>query len=200
LRGHEAPGFGAGALALAWFGRPMTVHKGWLRLRPQCDHESCGVWPSCRVAPPRPWLGGATRVDTLPAGASQAGKSCPASRARPLGGGCGSSPRWVRGSSRSPASIAQRRCRSQGTNGPQARLCPGSPRRTRDDLELPTIAARAAQHFDVKHPLGQLTPCPGGGPVSHPLPTTSPGRDAPLAAVADGNRTSQGAVKGRSSR
>jgi hypothetical protein len=32
LRGHEVPGFGAGALALAWLGGPMTVRKGWHRL------------------------------------------------------------------------------------------------------------------------------------------------------------------------
>ena len=33
--GVISPGLGAGALASAWFGRPMTVRKGWHRPRPQ---------------------------------------------------------------------------------------------------------------------------------------------------------------------
>jgi 3-oxoacyl-[acyl-carrier protein] reductase len=33
--GVNSPGLGAGALESAWFGRPMTVRKGWHRPRPQ---------------------------------------------------------------------------------------------------------------------------------------------------------------------
>ncbi len=46
--------------------------------------------------PPRPQLGSAARVVVLATRPTQAAKSCPASRARPLGGGCGASPRWLR--------------------------------------------------------------------------------------------------------
>lgn len=31
LRLHELPGFGVCALALAWFGGPLTAHEEWFR-------------------------------------------------------------------------------------------------------------------------------------------------------------------------
>ena len=78
--GMKCQGLGAGALALGSFGRPMTVHKGWFRVDLRVDLGSCGVEPPCRAAPPRPRLGGAARVDVLATRATQAEKSCPASR------------------------------------------------------------------------------------------------------------------------
>jgi hypothetical protein len=97
LRRHEASGSGAGALAWVGLSMPVTLHRGGSLPRPR--GRACVVRPRAAMArtaaPAAPGVA-ARDVVYATAGATQAGRSCPASRARPRGGGCGSRPRWVR--------------------------------------------------------------------------------------------------------
>lgn len=94
MRRHGVSGFGAGALAWVGFGRPVTLHKGWSLPRPRG-----WAWvlrpraAMARTAAPAAVGFAAWDVVFATAGATQAGKSCPAPRAPPRGGGCGSRPK-----------------------------------------------------------------------------------------------------------
>ena len=88
-------GFSTGAAVESAGPRPRTGRSLGLDLRvaPDVNH----VAPTWRAAPPRLRLGVAASGDVYATvGTAQAANSCPASHARPLGGGCGSSPRCVR--------------------------------------------------------------------------------------------------------
>jgi hypothetical protein len=101
LRRSEVLGFGDHDVAQCCFGRPLSVPRfaggHVLRVDPDCD----GTALTRRATPPRLRYGVAAWCEVFVTscvvqGAAQGAKSCPAWRARPLGGGCGSSPRWVR--------------------------------------------------------------------------------------------------------